>query len=71
LGVPFVDVVATMIDASIPLTSGEWEEWGNPNEESYFHYMMQYSPINNIKPNVKYPSCLLLAGLADPRVQYW
>jgi oligopeptidase B len=60
-----------MIDASIPLTSGEWAEWGDPNEEKYFDYMMQYSPVNNVQHGVKYPSCLLLAGLFDPRVQYW
>jgi len=71
LGVPFVDVVCTMIDASIPLTVVEWEEWGNPNEEKYHQYMMEYSPINNIKEGAKYPSCLLTGGLHDPRVQYW
>eukprot|EP00978_Attheya_sp_CCMP212_P001986 scaffold4099_cov53-Attheya_sp.AAC.3 len=69
LGVPFVDVVATMIDSTIPLTSGEWEEWGNPNEKKYLDYMLQYSPINNVKPNATYPSCLLTGGLHDPRVQ--
>ena len=58
LGVPFVDVVATMIDASIPLTAGEWEEWGNPNEEKYFDYMMEYNPMTNVK-DAKYPACLL------------
>ena len=71
LGVPFVDVVPTMIDSTIPLTSGEWVEWGNPNEEKYFEYMMDYSPINNVKPGVKYPSCWLTGGLHDPRVAYW
>lgn len=71
LGVPFVDVVPTMIDASIPLTIVEWEEWGNPNEEKYHQYMMEYSPINNVQPGAKYPSCLLTGGLHDPRVQYW
>lgn len=71
LGVPFVDVVPTMIDASIPLTIVEWEEWGNPNEEKYHQYMMEYSPINNVKTGAKYPSCLLTGGLHDPRVQYW
>lgn len=58
LGVPFVDVVATMIDASIPLTAGEWEEWGNPNEEKYFDYMLEYNPLTNVK-HAKYPACLL------------
>jgi len=71
LGVPFVDVVSTMLDASIPLTAGEWVEWGNPNEENYFQYMMEYSPMNNVKSGVQYPSCWLTGGLHDPRVQYW
>eukprot|EP00429_Kryptoperidinium_foliaceum_P003637 CAMPEP_0176014262 /NCGR_PEP_ID=MMETSP0120_2-20121206/6731_1 /TAXON_ID=160619 /ORGANISM="Kryptoperidinium foliaceum, Strain CCMP 1326" /LENGTH=720 /DNA_ID=CAMNT_0017347195 /DNA_START=179 /DNA_END=2338 /DNA_ORIENTATION=- len=71
LGVPFVDVVGTMLDASIPLTAGEWVEWGNPNEEKYFQYMMEYSPMNNVKEGVQYPSCWLTGGLHDPRVQYW
>jgi oligopeptidase B len=71
LGVPFLDVVATMVDASIPLTAGEWVEWGNPNEEKFFQYMMDYSPMQNIKSNVQYPACFLTGGLFDPRVQYW
>lgn len=71
LGVPFVDVACTMTDSSIPLTCGEWEEWGNPNEEKFFDYMMGYSPMNNVKKGAKYPSCLLTGGLHDPRVQYW
>ena len=69
LGVPFVDVVCTMIDASIPLTCGEWVEWGNPNEKKYHQYMMEYSPMNNVKTGAKYPSCWLTGGLHDPRVQ--
>lgn len=69
LGVPFVDVVPTMIDASIPLTAGEWEEWGNPNEIKYFQYMMDYTPTLNVKVNATYPACLLTGGLHDPRVQ--
>jgi oligopeptidase B len=71
LGVPFVDVVCTMIDASIPLTTGEWEEWGNPNEEKYLHYMMEYSPMQNVKEGATYPSCLLTGGLHDSRVAFW
>jgi len=47
------------------------EEWGNPNEEKFFDYMMGYSPMNNVKKNAKYPACLLTGGLHDPRVQYW
>lgn len=71
LGVPFVDVVGTMLDASIPLTCGEWVEWGNPNEKKFFQYMMEYSPMNNVQAGVQYPSCWLTGGLHDPRVQYW
>ena len=70
LGVPFCDILATMVDSSIPLTAGEWEEWGNPNEIKYFDYMKSYAPLENVR-NVTYPSLLLLAGLHDPRVQYW
>jgi len=70
-GVPFVDVVATMVDATIPLTCVEWEEWGNPNEEKYFQYMSEYSPTNNVRQGGAYPSCLLTGGLHDPRVQFW
>ena len=71
LGVPFVDVASTMTDSTIPLTSGEWVEWGNPNEEKYFQYMMEYSPMNNVQKGHKYPSCWLTGGLHDPRVAYW
>lgn len=71
LGVPFVDVVGTMLDASIPLTAAEWSEWGCPNEEKYFEYMMEYSPMNNVQSGVKYPSCWLTGGLHDPRVAFW
>ncbi|GLE11180.1 hypothetical protein PINS_up023518 [Pythium insidiosum] len=69
-GVPFVDVMNTMSDASIPLTTGEWEEWGNPNEAEYFHYMLSYSPYENVKPQA-YPNILVTSGLYDPRVAYW
>ena len=69
-GVPFVDLMVTMCDSSIPLTVVEWEEWGNPNEEKYFDYMMKYSPIDNVKEQ-EYPSLLVTAGLNDPRVAYW
>ena len=68
--VPFVDVVTTMLDESIPLTTGEWEEWGNPQEEEYFHYMLSYSPYDNVQEQ-EYPHLLVTAGLHDPRVQYW
>jgi oligopeptidase B len=69
-GVPFVDVMTTMCDPSIPLTTEEWEEWGNPNEAKYYDYMLSYSPINNVR-NQSYPNILITAGLHDPRVGYW
>eukprot|EP00577_Skeletonema_sp_RCC1716_P008538 CAMPEP_0113411114 /NCGR_PEP_ID=MMETSP0013_2-20120614/22071_1 /TAXON_ID=2843 ORGANISM="Skeletonema costatum, Strain 1716" /NCGR_SAMPLE_ID=MMETSP0013_2 /ASSEMBLY_ACC=CAM_ASM_000158 /LENGTH=750 /DNA_ID=CAMNT_0000297403 /DNA_START=53 /DNA_END=2302 /DNA_ORIENTATION=- /assembly_acc=CAM_ASM_000158 len=71
LGVPFVDVAVTMTDSTIPLTSGEWVEWGNPNEEKYHQYMMEYSPMNNVQKGKTYPACWLTGGLNDPRVAYW
>jgi oligopeptidase B len=70
-GVPFVDVLNTMCDPTIPLTTPEWEEWGNPNKKIYYDYMKQYSPYDNIKENTSYPNILALGGLNDPRVQYW
>ncbi|WP_420630048.1 S9 family peptidase [Candidatus Leptofilum sp.] len=69
-GVPFVDVVSTMLDESIPLTVGEFEEWGNPKEEKYYNYMLSYSPYDNTTAQA-YPHILITAGLNDPRVQYW
>ncbi len=69
-GVPFVDVMTTMCDPSIPLTVKEWEEWGNPNEEKYYSYMKGYSPVDNIRP-ANYPAVLITGGLHDPRVPYW
>jgi oligopeptidase B len=69
-GVPFVDVMTTMCDPSIPLTTGEWEEWGNPNEWKYHDYMLSYSPMDNIRKQ-PYPHTLIIAGLNDPRVAYW
>lgn len=69
-GVPFVDVVNTMLDETIPLTAIEWEEWGNPNQEKDFHTINAYSPYDNIKAQ-NYPATLILAGLNDPRVHYW
>ncbi|KAH8072562.1 serine-type exopeptidase [Aureococcus anophagefferens] len=70
-GVPFVDLMVTMCDPSIPLTTEEWEEWGNPNNAKYFQYMLEYSPIDNVAPGVTYPKMLLVSGLNDPRVAYW
>ena len=68
--VPFVDVVTTMLDESIPLTAIEWEEWGNPTDKAYFDYMLSYSPYDNIQAQ-DYPHLLVTSGLNDPRVQYW
>ncbi len=68
--VPFVDLMNTMLDESIPLTVIEYEEWGNPNEEEYFDYMLSYSPYDNVEAK-DYPNMLILAGLNDTRVQYW
>ncbi|TPX70907.1 hypothetical protein SpCBS45565_g01394 [Spizellomyces sp. 'palustris'] len=70
-GVPFVDVINTMMDEKIPLTVNEYEEWGNPNEKDFFDYMLSYSPYENLKSGVQYPDMLVKAGLNDPRVQYW
>ena len=68
--VPFVDVVTTMLDESIPLTTGEYDEWGNPNNEEYYHYMKSYSPYDNIDKK-DYPNLLVTTGLHDSQVQYW
>ncbi|HSM64432.1 MAG TPA: prolyl oligopeptidase family serine peptidase, partial [Gillisia sp.] len=68
--VPFVDVVTTMLDDSIPLTTGEYDEWGNPNEEVYYNYMLSYSPYDNVKKQ-SYPNMLITTGLHDSQVQYW
>ena len=68
--VPFVDMLNTMLDASLPLTVTEYEEWGNPNEKDYYQYMKSYSPYNNVKAQA-YPNMLITAGLNDPRVGYW
>lgn len=71
LGVPFVDVLTTMLDHSIPLTTIEVEEWGDPQEREYYEYMKSYSPIDNIKAGEEYPNMLVTGGLHDPRVGYW
>jgi oligopeptidase B len=68
--VPFVDVVNTMSDASIPLTALEWDQWGNPDDETFFDTQMSYSPYDNVEAKA-YPNILATAGLNDPRVQYW
>jgi oligopeptidase B len=68
--VPFVDVINTMLDASLPLTTGEYEEWGNPQEAEYFHYMRSYSPYDNIEAR-DYPAILVETSLNDSQVMYW
>jgi oligopeptidase B len=68
--VPFVDVVTTMLDDSIPLTTGEYDEWGNPNKKKYYEYMLSYSPYDNLKKQ-KYPNMYVSTGLHDSQVQYW
>ena len=68
--VPFVDVVTTMLDPSIPLTSNEWDEWGNPINEDYYHYMLSYSPYDQVS-DMNYPNMLVTSGFFDSQVQYW
>jgi oligopeptidase B len=68
--VPFVDVVTTMLDASLPLTVIEYDEWGNPQDPEAYAYMRSYSPYDNIAVQ-DYPHMLVTAGLNDPRVAYW
>jgi len=68
--VPFVDVITTMLDDSIPLTTGEYDEWGNPNDKQYYDYMKSYSPYDNIEPK-EYPNTLVTTGYYDSQVQYW
>ena len=68
--VPFVDVMNTMLDAELPLTVPEYEEWGNPNEEEYFKYMLSYSPYDNLKPT-DHPAILVKTSLHDSQVMYW
>jgi oligopeptidase B len=68
--VPFVDVITTMLDDSIPLTTGEYDEWGNPNEKEYYDYILSYSPYDNVKAQ-DYPNMLVTTGLHDSQVQYW
>ena len=69
--VPFVDILNTMIDASLPLTPGEWSQWGNPIEDaSIFHEIKRYAPYDNVQSR-PYPPMLVTAGVSDPRVTYW
>ncbi|HSP66280.1 MAG TPA: S9 family peptidase [Bryobacteraceae bacterium] len=68
--VPFVDALNTELDATLPLTVGEWEEWGNPAQKEYYYYIKSYAPYENVEPK-EYPKMLVTAGLNDPRVSYW
>ena len=68
--VPFVDIVTTMLDESLPLTTGEFDEWGNPKEKDYYEYMLSYSPYDNVEAK-DYPNMLVTTGLHDSQVQYW
>ena len=68
--VPFVDLVTTMLDETIPLTTGEYDEWGNPNQKKYFDYMLSYSPYDNVK-KIEYPNLMVTTGFHDSQVQYW
>ena len=68
--VPFVDVVTTMLDPTIPLTSNEWDEWGDPREKEYYDYMFSYSPYDQVE-SLDYPNLLVTAGFFDSQVQYW
>ena len=68
--VPFVDVVTTMLDETIPLTTSEYDEWGNPNEEKFYNYILSYSPYDNVS-KINYPNLLVTTGLHDSQVQYW
>ncbi len=68
--VPFVDVVTTMLDETIPLTTGEYDEWGNPSNKDYYQYIKSYSPYDNVKKQA-YPNLLITTGLHDSQVQYW
>ena len=68
--VPFVDVVTTMLDDKIPLTTSEYDEWGNPNNEEFYRYILSYSPYDNVS-KINYPNLLVTTGLHDSQVQYW
>ena len=68
--VPFVDVVTTMLDPDIPLTTGEYDEWGNPEKKEAYDYILSYSPYDNVEAKA-YPNILITTGLNDSQVQYW
>jgi oligopeptidase B len=69
-GVPFVDAVTTMLDPTIPLTSNEWDEWGDPREKKYYDYILSYSPYDQVD-KINYPNILVTSGFFDSQVQYW
>jgi oligopeptidase B len=69
-GMPFVDVLNTILDATLPMTVGEYEEWGDPNEKQFYDSIKSYAPYENVHP-ARYPAMLIVAGLNDPRVSYW
>ena len=68
--VPFVDVITTMLDPDIPLTTSEYDEWGNPNDKTYYDYILSYSPYDNVYETA-YPNMLVTTGFHDSQVQYW
>ncbi len=68
-GVPYVDVITTMSDSTIPLTTGEYDEWGNPHDSTFYRYMLSYSPYDNVERKA-YPNLLITAGLYDTQVLY-
>jgi oligopeptidase B len=68
--VPFVDVITTMFDESIPLTTSEFDEWGNPEDREFYEYMLSYSPYDQVEAK-DYPAMMVTAGLHDSQVQYW
>jgi len=68
--VPWVDVVTTMLDPTVPLTTSEYDEWGNPADKQYYDYMLSYSPYDNVEAKA-YPAMLVTTGLHDSQVQYW
>jgi oligopeptidase B len=68
--VPWVDVITTMLDESIPLTTNEYDEWGNPNKKECYDYMLSYSPYDNVE-RMDYPNILVTTSLQDSQVQYW
>ena len=70
MNVPFVDVINTMLDETLPLTVGEFEEWGNPREKAAYDYMSSYCPYTNLRPGA-YPAILVRTSLNDSQVMYW